>query len=173
MDLRNQKGFTLIELIVVIAIVGIILTPISSFLITNIKIFYRAEEQIQLQTNLKRFMEETADVIRGASLIAYEEDAGLKKYKIIFPFHSIDPLYLIEYDEGNKTLFLYQYTSPIERSIISSCQHIEIFSISDGESAMEPLPHPSDTTRIVKIHIKGRTDKSEQQFTTKVSLRNK
>ncbi len=45
----NNKGFTLVELLVVLALSGLIITSVFSFFITNIKSFNRADDQIELQ----------------------------------------------------------------------------------------------------------------------------
>lgn len=60
--MRKSKGFTLIELIITIAILGIIIIPLSSMVLTSVK-FTKASSDKQRATNLaQRYMEQ----IKGA-----------------------------------------------------------------------------------------------------------
>lgn len=60
--MRKSKGFTLIELIITIAILGIIIIPLSSMVLTSVK-FTKASSDKQKATNLaQRYMEQ----IKGA-----------------------------------------------------------------------------------------------------------
>lgn len=69
LNIHKDGGFTLVELLVVIAIMGIIIMAISSFLISNIKIFHRADNQIEVQYNAQVAMNEMTEEIMEAKNI--------------------------------------------------------------------------------------------------------
>jgi prepilin-type N-terminal cleavage/methylation domain-containing protein len=54
--LCNKKGVTLIELMVVVALIAVILLPISTFLINNYKVFNKGEKQIDSQRSAQYAM---------------------------------------------------------------------------------------------------------------------
>lgn len=60
---HNNKGFTLLELLIVLGIVGIITTAIFSFFLSNLKTFHRANDQIEAQYNAQNAMNKLVDYI--------------------------------------------------------------------------------------------------------------
>lgn len=65
MKLKNNKGFTLVELVVSIAILGIIITPLSSLFISTIKNNVRAEDKLIANQLAQEYMEQVmADILK-------------------------------------------------------------------------------------------------------------
>lgn len=63
----NQKGFTLIELIIYIAIFAVISLVLTDFFITLTKVRAQTEARGEVRQNLARTMERVSQVIRSAS----------------------------------------------------------------------------------------------------------
>ncbi|MCY6370909.1 prepilin-type N-terminal cleavage/methylation domain-containing protein [Clostridium ganghwense] len=71
--MRKSKGFTLLELLITIAILGIIITPLSSMVLTSVK-FTKVSEDKQKATNLaQKYMEK---IKSGVNLNSYNLDEG-------------------------------------------------------------------------------------------------
>lgn len=90
--MRNNKGFTLIELIIVVAIMGVIMTATSSFFISNLRSFTFAKNQFDTQHNsamvtddiARQLMEchgiESIDNINGEYIFFVIKSDGTRKY---------------------------------------------------------------------------------------------
>ncbi len=69
MFMKDNKGFTLIELVVVIAIGAVILFTILSFFTSGVKGYSRAISTANNQTNVRRVSNEIAKQIRRSSVV--------------------------------------------------------------------------------------------------------
>lgn len=83
MKLKNNKGFTLVELVVSIAILGIIITPLSSLFISTIKNNVRAEDKLIANQLAQEYMEQAmADILKtiestGGTYTKTESNSGM------------------------------------------------------------------------------------------------
>lgn len=103
--IKHKKGFTMVELVIVIAIMGIVFTAISSFLLNNIKTFHRAEDQIDTQYSAQIAMNVIVDSIMEGQgveghISTYDFDTV---EKIVFRIND-DKLIQFDYDNIKKTL---------------------------------------------------------------------
>jgi prepilin-type N-terminal cleavage/methylation domain-containing protein len=57
----NNKGYTLIELVIVLSILGIVMSSVYAFLTTNIHSFNRADDQIEVQYQAQIVMDRITD----------------------------------------------------------------------------------------------------------------
>lgn len=74
---RYKRGFTLVELIIVIAIMGVVFTAASSFLLTNLKTFHRADDQIDAQYNAQIAMNEIIDnIMESEGIVSINQNLG-------------------------------------------------------------------------------------------------
>lgn len=65
----DDKGYTLMELLLVLALAGIIMIPIGSFLIMNVKTFHRSDGQMEVQYQAQIAMNELIDKAMEAKKI--------------------------------------------------------------------------------------------------------
>lgn len=106
----NKRGFTMVELVIVIAIMGVVFTAISSFLINNLKTFHRAEDQIDTQYNAQIAMNEIVDyIMESQGIVSIKPNPGaymggsLNVREIIFKIK--DNEYIkYDYNDQNKEL---------------------------------------------------------------------
>jgi len=67
--LKGNKGFTLVEILVVIAILGLVMASIYSIYLTNMKSAYSQEEVVEVQQNLRIAMDSITKDIRMAGML--------------------------------------------------------------------------------------------------------
>ena len=63
---NHKKGFTLIELVVVITIIGLIGTSLTGLLVFGLDIFGLANRDFQMQTDVRMALEDTSKLVRFA-----------------------------------------------------------------------------------------------------------
>ena len=66
MKRNHKKGFTLIELVVVITIIGLIGTSVTGLLVFGLDIFGLANRDYQMQTDVRMALEDTSKLVRFA-----------------------------------------------------------------------------------------------------------
>ncbi|KYH35324.1 hypothetical protein CLTEP_07280 [Clostridium tepidiprofundi DSM 19306] len=87
--MSKQKGFTLVELIITIAILGIIIVPISSMVLTSAKITKDSEDKLNATNIAQEYMEKIKSddsLVLNNSKLNYEEG----KYNIECEIRPID-----------------------------------------------------------------------------------
>jgi len=68
-SLINKKGFTLVELLVVLAIVGMVTTMIFSLLFYGFDVFSMTSKEYELQTNVRMAMQKTDKLVRYSTAL--------------------------------------------------------------------------------------------------------
>lgn len=66
----RQKGFTLIELIIVIALISIVVATIFSFFMFNLRTFNRGENMAQVQFDVRMASEFVTNELRNVNVIS-------------------------------------------------------------------------------------------------------
>ncbi len=78
----NCKGYSLIELLTTITIVGIIMAPMTVFFISNYTTYYTETAKIDAQAQLRAGMDRIMTDLRRADNISIENDNGEKKIRL-------------------------------------------------------------------------------------------
>ncbi|SHJ82842.1 PilW family protein [Tepidibacter formicigenes] len=109
--LKNIRGFTLIELLIVCAIAGIGISAVGSFLISNYNLFFRAEDQVNVQYEAQNAMNEIINKVmetKGIKLIEGENNSitintigNHEIDRIVFDLESDD----LVFEHNNETIF--------------------------------------------------------------------
>lgn len=68
--IKCNKGLTLVELVVSLAILGIIITPLSSFFVNTIKVNKNSEDRLKANQLAEKYMEKT----KFSDIIVYENN---------------------------------------------------------------------------------------------------
>jgi prepilin-type N-terminal cleavage/methylation domain-containing protein len=69
MKVKNRKGFTLIELIVVIAILGMVITTISGLMFYGFNVYTLTSKDFEVQSEVRVAMEKTNKLVRFSSAL--------------------------------------------------------------------------------------------------------
>lgn len=109
----EKRGFTLIEVVVVMAIFGILFLALGSFLITNVKLFNSAETQTELQNQAQSVMDSVSEYLLSTKGISNPSDENpsfdgttFKKVTMKNADDSLIPETVISYDNLKKELKL-------------------------------------------------------------------
>ncbi|WP_176461842.1 PilW family protein [Anaeromicrobium sediminis] len=104
----NNKGLTLVEVLIAMGIMGIVMTSIFSFFIPNLKTFNRTDNHIQAQNNAQTAMNRIVDDIIGGQGVARTTNPVIFK---------INDTKFIKYEHVDETLKRGEGTSQMEITI--------------------------------------------------------
>ncbi len=162
----NSKGFTLIELVIGMAVSTILITAISSFLIFNVHVFHRADRQVNVQMNVEDISEQVALLVREASSVRSVVAGGVTTYCFDFPVSRQPVRQCLQY---NTTTAQLDILSGNEMSIRArNFERVTAFSIVSGVANVA-----LENSRLVRIDITGTNNETTQTFSTQIALRNK
>lgn len=168
-SLNRKGGFTLIELIVVMAIIGILFLALGSFLIINIQMFNSSETQTEIQTQAQTGMDSISNYlisVRSVSDSATPNPAysGTTFQKIIMR-NSDNTETTITYDTVNDQL---KMSTGSDTHIIAN--NITAFNI---EPLSAELPNDFANCIGLRITLTVTINKQKVNLTNEVFFRNK
>ncbi|MHC1698474.1 MAG: PilW family protein [Geobacteraceae bacterium] len=90
--LKGENGFTLVEILVVVAILGLVMGSIYSVYLTNMKSAYSQEEVVEVQQNLRIAMDSITKDIRMAGMLVPSStppiSTGFANYSSTMPLNT-------------------------------------------------------------------------------------
>ncbi len=157
---KQQRGFSLIELMIVVVILGLITLGLVTFFMGGTKSWVAGQSQLEAQRNARQAMDRMVRKIREASNI--KENSTL--YKVIFKTPWVDNLYYSW--SGNKWDSVFEGTNPL----ISNVQSLTFtYFDSSGNSV---VPESASKVHIdLKVDV-DKDDKPDITLNSDVSLRN-
>lgn len=165
---KNQKGFSLIEMMVVVVILGLIVLGLVTFFTGGAKSWVAGQSQLEAQRNARQAMDIMVRQIREASVVKQNSTSS----KIIFKTPWIDEL---EYSwTGNTWEPIYKGTVPL----INNVQNLTFKYFNSLGVEIVTLPITvADAPKISKIHIDLKVDVDKDNnpditLNTDVNLRN-
>lgn len=168
LNLKNQKSFSLIEMMIVVAVLGVIVLGLVTFFTGGTKSWVSGQYQLTAQRNARQAMDRMVREIREASEIIASSTSS-KEINFNTPWNT-DLKYSWSGDEGDPIL---RGTNPL----INDVQSL-IFKYFDALD-IEVVPTLSDETasKISKVHIDLRIDADKDSnpditLNTDVNLRN-
>jgi prepilin-type N-terminal cleavage/methylation domain-containing protein len=166
--IKNQKGFSLIEMMVVVVILGLIVLGLVTFFTGGTKSWVAGQYQLAAQRNARQAMDRMVREIRKASDIIANSTTS-KEINFNTPWDSN-----LNYSWSGKKW------DPVFEDINSLINHVQIltfqyFDILDVEVAL-PLT-PETAAKISKVHINLKVDVDKDNnpditLNTEVKLRN-
>lgn len=84
--LKGKRGFTLVELMIGIAIASMLIFIVGNFFVINQKIFYSESREVDVQREAEKAILFIAEEVEESYKFKMKEDAGKKEY--IFDFKS-------------------------------------------------------------------------------------
>ncbi|MDF2520911.1 MAG: hypothetical protein K0R84_1539, partial [Clostridia bacterium] len=98
--IKNRKGFTLVELILVLALLSIVMVPLSSFMIVNYKYLNKANKQIEAQAEAESAVNAISGILQSA------KEAAARSFVDGNPSQGVERM-VFELADGSYTVFQY------------------------------------------------------------------
>lgn len=130
---HDNKGFSLIELIIAISISVIILGIIASLLWQSTNYYRRSNEDITLQMEAQTILNQLKDLIVEADCVEFDDSVEPARLRIQ---HGEDLLYEISLNNSEKTLDFVKAIKEVDGSISHTIpqlfgRNVEHFHVSD------------------------------------------
>ena len=161
--ISNQRGFTLVELIVVMSIVGLVIGSVGLFLVNNVKAFHKDQNQEIVQEQVQLAMDKVIKLAMGGQSIEapeISEDLSLKTWTIDTDEGPVK----IFYDEASDRLS-YQLSGDPDDILIA--EYINSFTIKDTHGGATGPDDPG-----IEITVGAKITKSRVELTNQVFFRN-
>lgn len=141
----NNKGYTLVELLVSMAITAVVVTIVISFLVTNSKNYTYASEEVNLQMESQTVMNQLYENIIEANWLELK-DVNSDKALLIYRSTGIDVVFL---NTADKCLYL------VENLTKSDVADLSVISYQKDENLMatnlsDMSMYPADDESLIK-----------------------
>jgi len=165
--IKNNKGFSLIEMMIVVAILGIIILGLVTFFTGGTKSWVAGQSQLKAQREARQAMDRMVKEIREARSI--NNSSTLSSISFNSPFNG-DITY--NYNSGDKKV--YRQKSGNSSIVIDNVLVFEVTYWNSNEIEKTPS---SESNEISKVHIDLQVDVDDDgnpdiTLNTDVSLRN-
>ena len=162
--IKNQKGFSLIEMMVVVVILGVIVLALVTFFTGGTKSWVAGQSQLKAQREARQAIDQMVREIREASDII-DSSTSFKKIKFNTPWTSN-----IEYSWSGDTW------DPILRGINPLIDNVQSLDFTYFDNIGD-LVDPPDSDKVSKVHIDLKVDVDKDgnpdiTLNTDVNLRN-
>jgi len=174
--IKNQKGFSLIEMMVVVVILGLIVLGLVTFFTGGARSWISGQSQLEAQRNARQAMDRMVREIREGKEIMSGSDISVTVKVPVFDTNGN----IISY--GNVVYALFN-SNTIRRGTISLINNVlkisgeDIFEYYDSSGIKYDPPDSTTLPTISKIHINLKVDVDDDgnpdiTLNTDVNLRN-
>ncbi|PXV93319.1 prepilin-type N-terminal cleavage/methylation domain-containing protein [Lachnotalea glycerini] len=189
MGFQNNKGLTLIELIVAIAIVGIVSVSIVSFMVMGANSYKKANSDINLQYEAQLTMNQLQDMVIDADKgITYERKGETETENVLddssgsiakediktksIMIYNQNNAYKIEWNREEKKLYYYKYMLVESGGVIALSQTAGPALMADYISGMQVNLNRLSTDRVVRIDLDFTLGTKNYSTYSNITLRN-
>lgn len=163
--IQDNKGFSLIELIIAISISVFVLGIVASFLWQSTNYYRRSSEDISLQMEAQTILNQLKDLIVEADCVAFDNTVAPTVLRLQ---HGSELLYEISFNYTEKTLYFIKGIKEADGTISRTLprlfgQYVEYFHVSDTSDG--------DSSIMVSFTLQGEYTKYEVKESL-VNLRN-
>lgn len=164
---QSNKGFALVEMMVVLGLIGLILLPLFAFLMNNINMYNRADDEIELQYQGQMAMNTLIDKIIETKGIYRVYGKNRTNITNSIKNNSIGKV--IFKKDGKNLCFEHKFSELFygnnSWANVVYADFIEDFQI-------EPIGGPYENCKGIKIKIKCKKNKSLLTVTNQIYFRN-
>ena len=168
-NIKNQKGFSLIEMMVVVAILGIIILGLVTFFTGGTRSWVTGQHQLEAQRNARLSMDRMVKEIREGKNITSGSDTSITVLVPHFDVDgNIDSDYTVTYALIATTI--QRGTNPLIENVLTGEAIFKYYNNNDTE-----ITSPDATVSKIHINLKVDVDKDDAPDITlnaDVNLRN-
>ena len=173
-NLKNEKGFSLIEMMIVVVILGLIVLGLVTFFTGGAKSWVAGQSQIKAQREARQAIDRMVREIRHGEEVKSGSNVSVK---VAIPEFETDtgtiPSYEVTYSLSDTTIK--RGTTPLIDNVLISGE--DIFEYYDSSGIKYDPPDSTTLTKVSKIHINLKVDVDDDgnpdiTLNTDVNLRN-
>ncbi len=180
----NNRGLTLVELILVMAISAIVIGAITIFMSAGSRSYKAAENEILLQTEAQTIMNQIRECVLEGNNIEYDAALGT-----LFIYHSddnpattADPMEIIWFNDEDKRLYLYNLTIGDKGAVVADItagaasednllgEYVESFS---ADPVMFTSGRPGTSGNTLTVTVRLEYNDREFSVSEDIKLRNR
>lgn len=169
---RNNKGMSLLELVIAMAISAIVILMIVSFISAAFRVFRKTNDEVNLQMEAQTAINQLANILMEAKKVEkstiverYRIDnidlAGYSDYAIVFD-DSANELYLVEYNPASLPSGITYENIPYSKTQNLLAEYVDEFRITPDNAEGS----------IQSIYLKLTLGNETYSITKQVDLRN-
>ncbi|MBU0612636.1 prepilin-type N-terminal cleavage/methylation domain-containing protein [Patescibacteria group bacterium] len=166
---KSKPGFTLIEIIVVVGIMGVLTTIIYQFVLQGHDLFNQSRDQALAQDTLRKVMTSVAKELRaaqnadtGAYLLANAEEQSITFYSDVDGDDSRERLrYFLSGTNFQRGIIDPPSADEVIETVVENIRNIDsIFTYFDENytGIEDPLTHPINLAEVRLVHMKFDVD---------------
>jgi len=173
--LTNKEGFSLIEMMVVVVILGLIVLGLVTFFTGGVKSWVAGQSQLTAQRNARQAMDRMVREIREGKNVISGSDSDTIVVSI--PALGSEPTYDVTYNLSGTTIVRIKSATNLLIDNVLKITGEDIFEYYDSSGIKYDSPDSTTLPKISKIHINLKVDvdkdgNSDVTFNTDVNLRN-
>jgi len=172
LNTKNQKGFSLIEMMVVVVILGVIVLGLVTFFTGGVKSWVAGQSQLTAQRNARQAMDRMVREIReGKNIISSSNGdtiiVSIPNFDTAIP----DEYHEVTYSFSDTTTRINRGTTPLIDNVLISGEDIFKYYDNNGIEVLSPDNTVSKVHILLEVDVDG-DGNPDITLNTDVNLRN-